>query len=200
MIKLRRHRSPDAIPARYRGEKRIDNNRKLMALLLDDQPPNSSFWRDSKPQLKVEANSKCAYCEAHTATVVYGDVEHYRPKSVYWWLAYCYDNYLFACSICNQQYKSAWFPRHGDPWPEPPLSLEGPDEQDRALADALSPDPLEPGDEWERFQRRSQAEEAGLINPYETDPEPLLAWRADAVCKEVWLSPRGDDPVSARCR
>ncbi len=31
----------------------------------------------------------------------------------YWWLAYDWDNYLVACEICNQQYKSSLFPVHG---------------------------------------------------------------------------------------
>ncbi len=30
--------------------------------------------------------------------------------SGYWWLAYDWDNYLLACGICNQQWKSALFP------------------------------------------------------------------------------------------
>ena len=45
--------------------------------------------------------------------VAYGDVEHFRPKSKYWWLAYCYENYLYSCQMCNQRYKKAEFPIFG---------------------------------------------------------------------------------------
>ena len=63
---------------------------------------SSRVWKAAKPQLKIESGGKCAYCESPTDTVAHGDVEHFRPKSVYWWLAYCYDNYVYACQICNQ--------------------------------------------------------------------------------------------------
>jgi hypothetical protein len=37
-----------------------------------------------------------------------------KPKPVsetgYWWLAYDWDNYILACTICNQQWKRAIFP------------------------------------------------------------------------------------------
>jgi hypothetical protein len=71
---------------------------------------NSNVWKAAKPQLKLETGGKCAYCESPTDTVAHGDVEHYRPKSKYWWLAYCYENYLYACQICNQVYKGDEFP------------------------------------------------------------------------------------------
>lgn len=45
--------------------------------------------------------------------VAYGDGEHYRPKSTYWWLAYNYDNYLASCTLCNQRFKEAKFPIRG---------------------------------------------------------------------------------------
>jgi len=42
---------------------------------------------------------KCAYCEQRIEGY---HVEHYRPKSIYYWLAYSWDNLLFCCSRCNQ--------------------------------------------------------------------------------------------------
>ncbi len=41
---------------------------------------------------------KCAYCEQRIEGY---HVEHYRPKSIYYWLAYSWDNLLFCCSLCN---------------------------------------------------------------------------------------------------
>ena len=45
----------------------------------------STVWKAGKPQLKRETGGKCAYCESPTDTVAHGDVEHFRPKSKYWW-------------------------------------------------------------------------------------------------------------------
>ena len=39
-------------------------------------------------------------------------VEHYRPKSFYYWLAFSWDNLLIACPTCNQN-KKANFPLAG---------------------------------------------------------------------------------------
>jgi hypothetical protein len=174
------------------------SNTKLIELRRHHEKAREGFWKESKPQLKVEAYGKCAYCEAFTASVVYGDVEHYRPKSVYWWLAYCYDNYLFACAICNQQYKRAYFPVFGEAWQAPDVQSELSPEEEQALADGLTPDPLSEDDHMARYVRQSVAEIAGLVNPYESDPEPLFAWDADPVLKEVTLTPRSGDPLSQR--
>lgn len=193
MIRLYRDRRSDVIPGKYHSDGRTKSNAKLIDLKLRREKPREGFWKDSKPQLKVESYGKCAYCEAYTASVVYGDVEHYRPKSIYWWLAYCYDNYLFACAICNQQYKRAHFPVFGENWSMPEIHS---DLGEDALADwahSLTPDPLCEDALMQTFVRTSQSEGAGLINPYEVDPEPYFAWLAEPTLKEVSLIPRLDD-------
>lgn len=53
---------------------------------------------DIKFELNRYHNGKCAFCE----TIVHQmHVEHYRPKSYYYWLAYSWDNLLLACPMCN---------------------------------------------------------------------------------------------------
>ncbi|QHH97795.1 hypothetical protein [Acinetobacter dispersus] len=64
---------------------------------------------------------KCCYCE-HRIVKSYNDVEHYRPKANadrspgcslkhgYWWLAYTWENLLFACPSCNRSHKRSFFP------------------------------------------------------------------------------------------
>ena len=42
---------------------------------------------------------KCAFCEQK---VEQSHVEHYRPKAVYYWLAFSWDNLILACATCNQ--------------------------------------------------------------------------------------------------
>jgi len=58
--------------------------------------------KDLKKALEKHYHSKCAYCEQYSER---WDVEHYRPKSVYYWLAYSWDNLLYACPTCNQNHK-----------------------------------------------------------------------------------------------
>ncbi len=51
---------------------------------------------------------KCAYCEKDISDDD-KHIEHYRPKSKYYWLAYSWDNLLLCCSKCNKN-KSDKFP------------------------------------------------------------------------------------------
>lgn len=43
---------------------------------------------------------KCAYCEKKLLDSP-KHIEHYRPKSIYYWLAYSWDNLLLSCGFCN---------------------------------------------------------------------------------------------------
>lgn len=53
---------------------------------------------------------KCCYCEKLEEQPKYRDVEHFRPKSTYWWLAWTWENLLFSCIDCNREYKREQFP------------------------------------------------------------------------------------------
>jgi hypothetical protein len=104
MIPLTRVRTVKVINAKYRGADKREKDKELIVAKrnsLNHPNPaikfNSVFWKLAKKQLKKESNGKCAYCEANLQVVAFGDVEHYRPKSIYWWLAYTYDNYVYAC-------------------------------------------------------------------------------------------------------
>jgi uncharacterized protein (TIGR02646 family) len=76
-----------------------------------------------KDSLILCQHGKCAFCEQNVTSVAYGDIEHFRPKGGYsqnakdtlhypgyYWLAYDWDNFLFACAICNQREKKNLFP------------------------------------------------------------------------------------------
>jgi hypothetical protein len=206
VIRLQRVRTPSAIVPGFRGQKRVDR-----ALALLQMPPprkftsKTSYWGSTKKQLELESSGKCAYCEAPTDLVAHGDVEHYRPKSVYWWLAYCYDNYLYSCQICNQSYKGDNFPVHGarmtpdPPVPEPlPAGLSP--AQLRQMASRLAPDPLNDaeGRPIASFTAAAAAERAWLPDPYVVNPEPFFAWEADEVLKEVEVKPRNQKPATLR--
>lgn len=76
-----------------------------------------------KQALQRWQQGKCAFCESKVDHVAYGDVEHFRPKAGwtddawpalrrpgYWWLAYDWDNLVFACELCNRRGKRSRFP------------------------------------------------------------------------------------------
>jgi len=84
--------------------------------------------RDVKQQLQADQHQKCAYCETCFVHSSPGDVEHYRPKAGYrqtatgrvqgpgyYWLAYDWQNLLFACEDCNRARKRQLFPLANDP-------------------------------------------------------------------------------------
>ena len=79
--------------------------------------------RDVKAALIEAQHGKCCFCESKVRHVSPGDVEHLRPKAGfrqhphsalekpgYYWLAYAWDNLLFACEECNRREKRNLFP------------------------------------------------------------------------------------------
>lgn len=52
-------------------------------------------------------NERCMYCEDSTG----GDIEHFWPKEKYPGRAYTWENYLWACALCNSHFKGSKFPR-----------------------------------------------------------------------------------------
>ena len=64
---------------------------------------------DVRKQLLKDQYDKCAFCEARILRQ-YNDVEHYRPKSHYYWLGHEWENLLYSCPTCNRSYKRTEFP------------------------------------------------------------------------------------------
>lgn len=67
--------------------------------LLETKKINSDCYKQSKKELEKQFHGKCAYCE--TKYTEYTQIEHYRPKSIYYWLAYEWSNLLPSCTKCN---------------------------------------------------------------------------------------------------
>ena len=65
--------------------------------------------KDVRDQLIKDQHYKCAYCESKIPEQ-YHDVEHYRPKSLYFWLGHKWSNLLYSCELCNRSYKNSNFP------------------------------------------------------------------------------------------
>ncbi|SHH17163.1 HNH endonuclease [Flavobacterium johnsoniae] len=66
---------------------------------IDSNEFNSRYkLEDIRKKLITIYNHKCAYCEQKVEQY---NVEHYRPKSIYYWLAFSWDNLILACPYCN---------------------------------------------------------------------------------------------------
>lgn len=202
MIQLQRTRRAELLQG-FTGTALETKLEKLLGFYYDEggtvdfKPKVRQVWSKAKGQLKFESSNKCAYCEADTAAVAHGDVEHFRPKSEYWWLAYCYDNYTFSCQICNQTFKSNLFPIVGKKLAQPKLPAALPTDQAKLakIITNLCPDPATATDAAVR--KLLSAEDADLPDPYLVDPEKLFAWRVDPDTEEVWIVARG---ASARAK
>lgn len=196
MIKIERKRDKTAISPTFVGANRIQFNVKLLKTQreilrgnIDKHVWDSAVWGKSKAQLLKESENKCAYCEAPLKVVAFGDVEHYRPKSIYWWLAYNYENYLASCTLCNQAYKKDHFPlldinaRSSGP----PITNVTTDNELESLAATINCDPLTEADgmSYQDFMNFHHIEKALLINPYYQDPEPIFEYKADDNLQEV---------------
>ena len=64
-----------------------------------------NIWGELKSDLSKLSSGKCWYCESRQ-TRSDNAVDHFRPKSVYPWYAFNYENYRFACSFCNSPHKN----------------------------------------------------------------------------------------------
>lgn len=98
---------------------------ELMALRASGITPGGNDikgYREPSAQALYKAqHHKCCYCE-QKIKLSYNHVDHFRPKgraergpgstatTGYWWLAYIWENLLFACPSCNSSAKKDLFP------------------------------------------------------------------------------------------
>lgn len=152
---------------------------------------------------------KCCYCETKVPKS-YNDVEHYRPKAEadrkpgshdahgYWWLAFNWENLLFACPGCNRSGKNSRFPlaagsvalkaEESPPGNEKPLLIDpsttNPVEHIQYVRSAL-------GNRywWARPRNGSQIGNE-TISVCDLNRNELLELRSDYICNSV--TPRVD--------
>lgn len=203
MIRLQRDRA--AIPPLFLGpgrEARIlelfraRSNGTLKDKAVKKALFSSTRWKPSKAQLARETRGKCGFCEAPTSSTYFGDVEHFRPKADYWWLAYCYDNYLFSCRVCNGN-KGEKHSVAGPKMAEPPVTPEMSDAQLIALAALHSPSPDHPP-AIRSYDQDCILEDGALPNPYQQDPEALFEWKADDDLERVDITAKASNPAATR--
>lgn len=106
MIKIDRAAEPPKLVA-----VRDAHLQRARAARLAGSPVVFAAYDLVKPALAEMQHHKCCYCEKPEEQAKYRDVEHYRPKSLYWWLAWTWENLLFSCVECNREYKANQFPR-----------------------------------------------------------------------------------------
>ncbi len=99
------------IPNSLLGENTIHKRE----LCIKNQSYNKKFnqrfkQKDIKESLSKIYRQKCAFCEQKITKCIDNNleecsstVEHYRPKSQYYWLAFSWDNLLWCCNGCNQK-------------------------------------------------------------------------------------------------
>ncbi len=69
-------------------------------------------WKEFKSDFVLFSGGRCSICE--NTINKNDDIEHFRPKNYYWWLAYDYKNYTIYCDLCNRTYKKTEFPLFTD--------------------------------------------------------------------------------------
>lgn len=175
MIKLQRGAVPE-----YLNGVQIQHEKKLLEekfYNISRQERLRFDWSLLQPLKNIlhsQYNGKCVYCESRIESDRDGEVENFRPREGargfnsneyapghYWWLAYEWENLLYACQICTQKYKRDYFPLENESF--------------RSRIGAM-------GDEL-------LSEKPLLIDPASENPEEHLEFQEDGLV--IDLSPRG---------
>lgn len=116
MIAVQRGEEPEDLQA----ERRHRLSRALLARQAKE-PVEFTGYEAAKDRLYDALHGKCAFCEMPLRKEG-SPVEHFRPKQAvmnaasgqakdgYFWLAWTWENLLFACTRCNTHYKKTQFP------------------------------------------------------------------------------------------
>lgn len=113
---MRALRRPPVVPPTLRPKgKGGKQARRQLAAYTKDKTTKLTFakhWNepDVRGALFAFHGRVCAYCQTQLPHNDKGDVEHFRPTSTYWWLAYKFGNYFLSCSRCNRICKNDRFP------------------------------------------------------------------------------------------
>jgi hypothetical protein len=177
VIRLAREAEPEVLRA-MRPDK-LEAAREAMRRGGD--PEFEGYGRpEIKEVLFKGQHGKCAYCEWREPQAKYRDVDHYRPKSTYWWLAWTWENLLFSRIDCNRDHKKAQFPLRDEAWrlvaeaappgDEEPLLLDPYDSALNVRAELqFRPLKVQGTERWQPFGRTERGEQTieicGLRRP-----------------------------------
>jgi len=157
MIKVDRIAEPAKLPKLAAAEKKKNADR----IKNGKSRAFSAYKNDDVRQgLQDMFYNKCAYCEAYIPHISPTEIEHFRPKGHYYWLAAEWSNLLLSCIHCNRPMKH-WvpgasnkvlsgkhthFPVKNDNknrWTSPKSKKKSQDERFRLLIDPCVDDPEE---------------------------------------------------------
>lgn len=149
---------------------------------------------DVRAALWKAQQHKCCYCEKDIE-LTYEDVEHYRPKAEadrqpgctathgYWWMAFTWENLLYACPQCNEGKKRTKFPlaagsvallaEQAPPGQEVPLLIDPADESGVRHIE-FRPERRGRRDYWIPEPRNGSPHGKWTINVCGLDRDPLL--------------------------
>lgn len=95
MIKIERAAEPEGL-----AERRAEQLKGLIATRPERTSAHAAAYHFTKPALLKMQRHKCCYCDRRHVPD-HNSVEHFRPFARYWWLAWTWENLLFACAACN---------------------------------------------------------------------------------------------------
>ncbi len=90
------------------GKKFNSENEILRTNKAEYDKEEGNKWKIFKDKWLEITHFRCPICESQINR--YDDIEHFRPKEHYWWLAYDYHNYYICCDLCNSSFKRNKFP------------------------------------------------------------------------------------------
>lgn len=120
MIRVHRGPEPEGLRAAREANLPALRGKVHAGQALTEDDFGKSYKVHTAEPLHAAQGGKCCYCERPIERAFH-DVEHFRPKrrahrgsgfatDGYWWLAWTWDNLLFACSLCNRSFKKTQFP------------------------------------------------------------------------------------------
>lgn len=140
----------------------------------EDEALKTDCYRKARKALEELYHGKCAYCEIYIEAVSYTRIDHYRPKSIYKWLAVEWSNLVLSCERCNTK-KGNEFPLHR----EKSRVTKGEPESEESHANSkilLDENPL-------------------LLHPELDDPRRHLEFETDGKIKKKNDSARGEKTI-----
>lgn len=119
MIKIKKTDCPEYLSRPHIEERLVTIKQEIDAPEIEHDIPD--YWRNNTVRDELYTahyEGKCCYCERRRDRTREPDVEHFRPKKSvkntshpgYWWLAYDWNNLLWSCKACNEDYKRTKFP------------------------------------------------------------------------------------------
>lgn len=180
-----------AEPADLRNQRRHRLACALIAHYAGTPIDTEAGYDVAREPLYRAQGEKCCYCERGTDLAAQ-PVEHFRPRAGWWWLAWQWENLLFACHSCNTGYKGVTFPldtttKVPEPLRPAPLAATG-----NVLDDAVPASCLQTGIEAPLLVDPGCEDPLDHVRWTPVDPslpDPEKTWYA------AHLTPRGEETI-----